>query len=395
MIRLALRALAAHRLRSALSASGVAIGIASVILLTSIGEGTRRYMVSEFSQFGTNLMAVTPGKSETLGLPGVLGGSTHKLTLDDGLAVARLPGVEAVMPVVYGTARVEHGGRGRHVYVYGVTPDATAVWRWNVRVGRFWRQGDVRRASPEAVLGPTLQRELFAARPALGEMVRIGGRRFRVVGIMEPKGQFLGFDLDDAAYVPVAAAMQLFDTDELSELDITVSRAAEIDRVAREVERKIAERHDGRVDFTVTTQDQMLEVFGNVMNIITMAVGAIGGVSLVVGAVGILTMMWIAVGERTREIGLIRAVGGARHQVLVLFLAESAAVSMAGGLAGLGIGTGLCALLRLAVRGLPVHTPPLYVALALLVSLATGLVAGVLPARRAATVDPAEALRAE
>lgn len=394
-MRLALRALAAHRLRSALSALGIAIGIASVILLTSIGEGTRRYIVSEFSQFGTNLMAVTPGKAETLGLPGVLGGSTHKLTLDDASEAGRLPGVEAAMPVVYGTARVEHGRRGRHVYVYGVTPDVPIVWRWDVRVGRFWRRGDVRRGAAEAVLGPTLQRELFGSRAALGELVRIGGRRFRVVGVMEPKGQFLGFDLDDAAYVPVAAAMALFDTDELSELDITVSQAAEIDRVAWRVEERIAERHGGRIDFTITTQDQMLEVFGNVMDIITMAVGAIGGVSLVVGAIGILTMMWIAVGERTREIGLIRAVGGARRQVLTLFLVESAVLSLAGGVLGLAIGGGLRALLRLAVPGLPVHTPPIYVALALLVSLGTGLAAGILPARRAAALDPVEALRAE
>lgn len=395
MIRMALRALAAHRLRSALSMLGIAIGIASVILLTSIGEGTRRYIVGEFSQFGTNLMVVTPGKSETLGLPGVLGGSTHELTLDDAAAVAHLPGVEAVMPVVYGTARVEHGGRGRHVYVYGVTPDAPRVWRWDVRVGRFWRRGDAHRDAAEAVLGPTLQRELFGSLSPLGERVRIGGRRFHVVGVMEPKGRFLGFDLDDAAYVPVAAAMRLFDTDELTELDIVVGQAAAIDRVARRLEERIAERHGGQVDFTITTQDQMLEVFGNVMNIVTMAVGAIGGVSLIVGAIGILTMMWIAVGERTHEIGLIRAVGGARRQVLSLFLVESAVLSLTGGVLGLTIGAGLCALLRLAVPGLPVHTPPIYVAFALLVSLGTGLAAGILPARRAAGLDPVDALRAE
>jgi putative ABC transport system permease protein len=341
------------------------------------------------------LLGINPGKAETLGVPGVLGGTTHKLTIDDAEALDRLPGVEAVIPVSFGTARVEANGHGRSVFVYGVTPEMPRVWRWDVRVGSFWAPGDPREAGDEAVLGPRLKHELFGADNALGRLVRIGGTRFRVVGLMEPKGQFLGFDLDDAAYVPVASAMKLFNLDELNEIDVLFQHGRLVEQVVEDVRALLTLRHDGKEDFTVTTQAEMLAVFGNVMDIVTMAVGAIAGVSLVVGAIGILTMMWIAVGERTHEIGLARSIGATREQVQGLFLAEAAALSTLGGLAGVIAGLGLCALLRTAVPGLPVATPPQFVVAAVAVSLATGLASGVLPARRAAALDPVEALRAE
>ncbi len=395
LLGLALGAVLHHRLRSALSMLGIAIGIASVILLTSIGEGTRRYMIAEFTQFGTNLLAVNPGKSETVGVPGALGGSTRPLTIDDAEELTRLPGVEAVTPVAFGTARVEAGTRGRSVFVYGVTSNIPTVWRWGVRIGSFWPQGDPRRGAPLAVLGPRLQRELFGAANPLGEHVRIAGRRFRVIGVMESKGQFLGLDLDDAVFVPVATAMKLFNLQELNEIDILFSNARIADQVEAAVRAALTARHGDREDFTVTSQTEMLEVFGNVMEIITGAVGAIAGISLVVGAIGILTMMWISVGEREHEIGLARAVGATRRQVETLFLAEAATLAGLGGLLGLAAGLGLCALLRTAVPGLPVQTPPTFAIAALLVSLATGLASGVLPARRAARLDPVEALHAE
>jgi len=395
LLGLALGAVFHHRLRSALSMLGIAIGIASVILLTSIGEGTRRYMIAEFTQFGTNLLAVNPGKSETVGVPGALGGSTRPLTIDDAEELTRLPGVEAVTPVAFGTARVEAGTRGRSVFVYGVTSNIPTVWRWRVRVGSFWPQGDPRRGAPLAVLGPRLQRELFGTASPLGEHVRIAGRRFRVIGLMESKGQFLGLDLDDAVFVPVATAMKLFNLQELNEIDILFSNARIAGEVEAAVRTALTARHGDREDFTVTSQTEMLEVFGNVMEIITGAVGAIAGISLVVGAIGILTMMWISVGEREHEIGLARAVGATRRQVETLFLAEAATLASLGGLLGLTAGLGLCALLRAAVPGLPVQTPPAFAIAALLVSLATGLASGVLPARRAARLDPVEALHAE
>ena len=373
---------------------GIAIGVAAVILLTSIGEGTRVYVLSQFTQFGTNIMAVNPGKSKTLGIPGVLGGSQRKLTLDDAEALARIPGIETMVPVTMGLARVEGGGRARSVSVLGATPDLPTLWKFGARQGSFWPKGDPRRGSAVAVLGPKLARELFGAASPLGELVRIAGARFRVIGVMQPKGQMMGFDVDDIAIVPVASALSLFNQDELFEIDLIYSNMNETERVASEVRRVLAVRH-GEEDFTVTTQAAMLDVFGKVMDVITMAVGGIASISLLVGATGILTMMWIAVGERVGEIGLLRALGATAVQVQTMFLAEAIALATLGGLAGIAIGLGLAALLRLAVPGLPVETPVRFVLAGLATSVATGLVAGVAPARRAAALDPIEALRAE
>lgn len=395
LIRLAYNAVAGQKLRSVLSMLGIAIGIASVILLTSIGEGTRRYILDQFAQFGTNIMSVVPGKAETVGLPGVLGGTTHKLTIDDALSLQRISGVDEVVANAYGTARVEANGRGRSVIIYGVTPNVPTAWRFAVRQGSFWPAGDPRRGSQVAVLGPTLKRELFGEENALGRFVRIGGSRFRVIGIMESKGQFIGFDIDDTAYIPVASALRVFNLAELNEIHVIYSHAGLADRVEREVRRVLKARHDDTEDFTVTTQEAMLEVFGNVMNMITLGVGAIAGISLLVGSIGILTMMWIAVGERTQEIGLARAIGATRRQVQILFLTEAAALATLGGALGILGGMGTAALLRLIIPGLPIRTPLLFVVLAVATSTVTGLLSGVLPARRAARLDPIEALRTE
>ena len=395
LVALALKAISSHRLRSVLSTVGIAIGIASVVLLTSIGEGTRLYMISQFTQFGTNLIAINPGKAETVGIPGALGGTTQKLTFDDMEALARLRGVEEAVPLTMGMARVESGGRGRSVFVYGVTPRITSVWLWDLRTGSYWTDTDPRVGSHTAVLGAKLKKELFGQDNALGTFVKIAGTRFRVSGMMEPKGQLLGFDLDDAVFIPVATSMTIFNLDELSEIDVVFSHAQLHDQVMEDIRTTLMDRHRGKEDFSITSQAAMMEVFGNVMNIITMAVGAIGGVSLVVGTIGILTMMWIAVGERTNEIGLIRSIGATRRQVQMIFLTEAAALSALGGVLGLGLGVGICAVLRAAIPGLPIHTPPVFAVAALVVSVATGLASGVLPARRAAALDPVEALRAE
>jgi putative ABC transport system permease protein len=392
---LAWGSIAAHRLRSALTMLGIVIGIASVILLTSLGEGTRLAILSEFTQFGTNLMAVRRGRIQTTGVPGALGATVRKLTIEDAEALRRVEGVEDVVPIATGTARVEAGERGRGVVVYGVTSEVPRVWRFEVGQGRFLPSGDPRRGAPLAVLGPTLKRELFGQANALGEHVRIGGRRFLVIGVMAPKGQFLGLDIDDSAYVPVASAQSLFNADELQGIDILFSAGVPAAAVKKRVRRALILRHEGQEDFTVFTQTEMLDVLNRVLGVVTLAVGGIGAISLLVGAIGILTMMWISVGERTAEIGLARAIGASRAQVVRLFLVEAALLSLAGGTVGVLAGIGAGWLLRLAVPALPLRTAPQFIAAALAVSLAVGLSAGVLPARRAAALDPVEALRAD
>lgn len=394
-LRLAWGSIAAHRTRSLLTMLGIVIGIASVILLTSLGEGTRLAILSDFTQFGTNLMKVSRGKISTSGMPGSIGATVRKLTIEDAEALRRVPGIEQLVPLCGGTARVEAGERGRGVLVYGVTSEMPLVWKFGVRQGRFLPAGDPRRGAPLAVLGPTLKHELFGQANALGEHVRIGGRRFLVIGVMEPKGQFLGFDLDDSVYMPVVTAQSLFNTDELMEVDLTYSTGVSAAVIKERVRVALMTRHDGHEDFTIVTQTEMLDVLNRVLGVVTLAVGGIGAISLLVGAIGIMTMMWISVGERTAEIGLARAIGASRSQIVRMFLVEAALLSLAGGAIGVFVGMGVGWLLRAFVPGLPLRTAPEFVVAALAISLAVGLAAGVTPARRAAGLDPVEALRAE
>lgn len=389
------RAVRAHRQRSALTMLGIVIGIASVILLTSIGEGTRRYILAEFTQFGTNLVSVNPGRVETTGLQASVGGTTHPLTFADTEALRRLRGAEKVVPIAMGTAPVEHAGRTRHVFVYGVTSEAPEAWKMAVRSGRFLEEKDLRYGSPQAVLGPTVKRELFADENPLGQHVRIGGQRFLVIGVMESKGQFLAFDIDDAVYIPVAIAMPLFNRDDLQEIDVLVASVASVDSVVARMRALLIARHRGHEDFTITTQTGMLESLERIIRIVSLAVVGIGAISLLVGAIGILTMMWISVSERTSEIGLAKALGATPGQILSLYLAEATLLSLGGGILGLAAGIGLAQAIRLFVPGLPVQTPLLYAGLALLVCLLVGVASGILPARRAAQLDPVEALAAE
>jgi putative ABC transport system permease protein len=374
---------------------GVGIGVAAVILLTSIGAGTRRHLVSEFTQFGTNILQVTPGKTETVGIPGVLGGTTRQLTIEDALSLERIHGVEHVLPVALGQARVEAGGLGRSVYVYGVTAEMPEVWRFAVASGTFLPGGDPRRGAQVAVLGPKLKRELFGERNPLGEWVRVADTRLRVIGVMESKGELLGFDLDDTVFLPVATAMRLFNLEELIEIDVTFAHRSGGPAVVERIREVLTERHAGNEDFTVLTQERMLAVFGRIMDVVTLAVGGIAGISLLVGAVGILTVMWISVGERTTEIGLLRALGATRGEVQRIFLLEATGLAVCGGLGGLAAGFGTALLARAFVPGLPLHTPVSFAALALAVCAGVGLLSGLSPARRAARLDPIEALRAE
>ena len=393
-MRLALSALVSQRMRSFLTALGIAVGIASVVLLTSIGEGVHRFVLSEFTQFGTNLIAITPGKATTAGVSGAIISNVRPLSMDDALAIKRISRVLGVVPFVQGNAPVEFGKRVRRTYVFGVGPEVPTVWKMRVAVGRFLPQDDPRAARPFAVLGSKVRDELFGVENPLGRRIRIGGERFRVIGVMESKGQMLGFDLDDAVYTPVDRALAMFNRESLMEIDLLYASETNADEMVKRVNELLIARH-GAEDFTITTQEQMLDVLGSVLNILTLAVGALGGISLLVGGVGILTIMIIGVGERTGEIGLLRAIGARRRQILILFLGEAVVLAGIGGLAGLVIGTGGAWLLGAAVPALPTDTRWSYVLLAEILAAFIGLLAGILPARRAANLDPIEALRAE
>ena len=394
VLRLTVGTVRANRLRTILTMLGIAIGTASVILLTSIGEGLRIFILEQYTQFGTNLLGLHPGKAQTFGLPSIAN-TTRKLTLEDLEPLSRLHGVEKVVPVAYGSARVEANNRARSVFVYGVTSDALEAWRFHLLQGSFLPPGDPRRAPPLAVLGTKLKTELFGSQNALGQHVRIGGRRFVVIGTTEPKGQFLGVDLDDIAYIPVNLALKLFNKEGLQEIHIVFSQSQKPSTMADRVGTLMKERHQGEEDFTIISQTEMLESLDKILGIMTAAVGAIAAISLLVGAVGILTMMWISVNERVNEIGLEKAIGAQPYQILILFLGEAGLLSTAGGVAGIAVGLGMAELLSLFVPALPVRIPTVYVLLSIIVSLAVGIASGVLPARRAAQLEPMDALRTE
>jgi len=392
LLGFAARALRGHRLRTGMSLLGVAIGVAAVVTLTALGEGARLYVVGQFASIGTNLVILVPGKTETTGgMPG-MGGVPNDLTLEDARAVLRgVPEIEKAAPMVVGTETVAFQERQRQMALFGSTHEALEVRRLAVASGRFLPPLDWDRSSPVAVLGSTAARELFPGRDPLGEIVRVGDWRMRVIGVLAPRGQQLGVDMDDVVIVPVAAAMKMLNRRSLFRLLLQVRTHADLDRARERVVRLIAERH-GEEDVTAITQDAVLGALTSILGALTLALAGIASVSLAVAGVGIMNVMLVSVSERTREIGLLKALGAGRRQILAAFLAEAVLISSTGGLLGLAIGW-------LAVRGfvalypaLPATAPPWAVAAAFSLSVAVGAVFGVLPARRATRLDPVAAL---
>jgi len=384
----------AKPLQSFLTGLGIAVGIAAVILLTSMGEGLQRFVVAEFTQFGANLIGVNPGKVTTMGTPLGILGSERLLTLEDAEALRRLPQAEAVVPMLQGNVEVRAEGRTRRITLYGVGADMDKAFSMQVGNGRFLPPDDPRLARPFVVLGDKVARELFPGQNPLGRRIQIGNQPGRVIGVMEHKGQILGFDMDDTVYIPAVRALDLFDREGLMEIDVLYRDGYQAEEVVAAIRRILINRH-GQEDFTITTQQQMLDVLGSVLSMLTVAVGALGGISLLVGSVGIFTIMTIAVRERTAEIGLLRAVGASRRQILLLFLLEATFLAGLGGAAGLAVGFCCASLIHALVPLLPVHTPWSFVFFAELLSMIIGIVAGIIPARQAARLDPVEALRSE
>jgi putative ABC transport system permease protein len=383
-----------YRMRSFLTGLGIAIGIAAVILLTSIGEGLHQFMLSEFSQFGTNIISVQPGKTQTQGGNVGVFGSVRPLTLEDADALRRLPYVEHVIPGLVGNAEVRANGRTRRTMVLGEGRDFSEAFTMKVQSGAFWTDADDEQARAQVVIGAKIEQELFGGMNPLGQYLRVGGQRYRVIGVMESKGQILGMDMDDTVFIPAARAMELFNRPGLMEVNVSYRADVDANTVIRILTERMKERH-GREDFTLISQEKALEVLSSVLDILTFAVGALGGISLLVGAVGILTIMTMAVTERTAEIGLLRALGARENQVLTLFLSEAMLLSAMGGLMGLLLGIGIAQGLHWLFPAMPVHTPWLFAVLAELTAVSIGLAAGVVPAMRAARLDPVEALHAE
>ncbi len=391
---LSFRTITSYKLRSALTSLGLIIGIAAVIILTSLGRGLHSFVIAEFTQFGTNIISVHPGKKTTLGLSGATISTVRPLSMADASSLRKLAGIVAVVPVVQGNARVETSNKQRRTNVIGAGDAVPQVWKIHTALGQFLPSGEDANPRAFAVIGDKLATELFSQTSPLGQRVRIGTDRYRVIGVMEKKGQMLGFDMDDTVYIPAAKALEMFDREGLMEINLLYSNNVSVTAVQQAIKQLLIARH-GREDFNLITQNQMLESMDSILNILTMAVAALGGISLLVGSVGIITIMTIAVSERVSEIGLLRAIGAERNIIFKLFLFEALTLSAVGGFIGVLTGIGIVALISNLVPALPAELAWSYIVAAFTLSLLIGIVSGVMPAIKAAHLDPLQALHSE
>jgi putative ABC transport system permease protein len=393
LFRLAAEAQWGHVLRTTLTLTAIAIGVTAVIVLTSLGEAAKQYVVDQFASLGSNLVIVLPGKVETTGLP-TFGGATRDLTIDDAEAVLRqAPVVRQVAPRSMGSARFSYQALHRDVRVIGTTAEFKDIRSMSMRVGQFLPRGDPRHGDPVVVIGPRIHEEVFAGQNPVGKSVRIGDWRFRVIGVVESKGNFLGINFDDMAMVPVSTGLKLFDQTSLFRIFTQVGSAEDVPAAISQIKRVLIERHDGNEDFTLITQDAMLATFRSVIDALTAALAGIAAISLGVAGIGIMNVMLVSVSERSAEVGLLKALGARRRQILRVFLVEALLLSGAGAAIGILAGTTLVLVAAALFPDFPLHPSGTWIGVVLGLALAAGVAFGLMPARRAAALEPADALR--
>ena len=389
----ALGAISAQRLRAALIILAMSIGIASVTVLTALGESARSYIVNEFEALGTHLVIVLPGRTETTGgQPPLFGETPRDLTLEDAEALLRSYHIAAIAPLTIGSAPVSAQGLERETNIFGSTFALRQVRHLTMAQGSFLPKMDVDKALPVCVIGQTVRDQLFADQPALGQWLRINDRRFRVIGVLASEGQSIGVDFDEMVIIPVASAQALFDTRSLFRILVETKSQQSMYKAVDEIKSIIKARHEGEDDVTLITQDSVVNTFDKILTALTLTVVSIAGISLVVAGVLIMNVMLVSVAQRTAEVGLLKALGATRRQLQGLFLTEAAILSLAGAVLGIALGQVTLTTLAAFYPGFPIHLPVWALFAALGVSLCTGLVFGVLPARKAAKLNPVTAL---
>ena len=383
-----------NRVRTALLMLAMAIGVAAVVTLTALGDGARRYVMREFSAIGSNLVIVLPGRTETGGInPGSFVSTTPRdLTVDDARALLRAPAVLRAAPLTVGTSELSVGGRLREGMVAGTTAELLEIRQFRIAQGQFLPADDWNRGAPVMVIGAKLKTDLFANEVALGRFVRIGDRRFRVIGVLAATGSGLGMNTDELAFVPVSVAQAMFDTNTLFRVLVEARGRDAIPAAKAQALAILKERHDGEEDVTVITQDALLATFDKLIGTLTLGVAGIAAISLAVAGILVMNVMLVSVAQRRSEIGLLKALGASGATIRSAFLVEAALLSAAGALVGYALGLAGAAVIRAIYPTFPAHPPDWAVLAGLATALATGLVFGVLPARRAARLDPVTAL---
>ncbi|TXH88184.1 MAG: FtsX-like permease family protein [Rhodoferax sp.] len=394
LIRFARDAATGNPLRAGLLVLAMAIGVASVVVLTALGDGARRYVMNEFSSLGSNLVIVLPGRSQTGGFnPGNAVTSTPRdLTIDDAQSLLRLSAVARAAPLTVGTSEIRFEGRLREVMVAGTTAEYAQVRQMAMAQGRFLAAGDWRNGAPEAVIGAKVRSELFGNQSALGQLVRVGDRRFRVVGVLSASGQGLGMNNDELVLIPVSLAQAMFNTSTLFRILVEAKGRESMEAAKTQVAALIQTRHEGEQDVTVITQDAVLATFDKLLGALTLGVAGIAAISLAVAGILVMNVMLVSVTQRTSEIGLLKALGADTATIRNVFLMEAAMLSLAGALVGYGLGLAAAGVIRQIYPTFPAYAPEWAVLAGLGTALVTGIVFGVLPARRAARLDPVAAL---
>jgi putative ABC transport system permease protein len=389
----ALTAIKTQRLRAGLIILAMSIGVASVNVLTALGESARHYIVNEFEALGTHLVIVLPGRTETTGgAPPLFGETPRDLTLEDAETLSRSHHIAAIAPLTIGSAPVSTLGLERETNIFGSTHALRRVRHLNMAQGNFLPNTEVNKAMPVCVIGQTIREQLFANQPALGQWLRINDRRFRVIGVLASEGQSIGVDFDEMVIIPVAQAQALFDTRSLFRILVETQSKQSMLKAVDDIKNIIKARHEGEDDITIITQDSVVNTFDKILTALTLTVTGIAGVSLAVAGILIMNVMLVTVTQRTAEIGLLKALGATRSQLLGLFLTEAALLSMAGALLGLLLGQLTLAVLQVLYPNFPLELPAWALISSMAVSLVTGLVFGLLPARKAARLNPVIAL---
>jgi putative ABC transport system permease protein len=391
-LHFATRAATGYPLRTFLMVLAMSIGVAAVVVLTSLGDGARRYVVNEFASLGSNLVIILPGRSETGGFSPVnaVTSTPRDLTVEDGLAIMRAPAVLRTAPITVGTSEAVFNGKLRDVTVVGTTADYLQLRRMDLAQGRFLPTEEPNAAV--AVIGAKIQSELFGSESAIGKILRIGDRRFRIIGVLGQSGQGLGMNADEVVILPVAVAQSMFNTNTLFRILVEARGRPQIEQARDQALAIVKARHDGEEDVTVITQDAVLATFDRILGTLTYGVAGIAAISLAVAGILVMNVMLVAVTQRTGEIGLLKALGAEGGAIRNAFLAEATLLSASGAVVGYLLGQAGAFALRTALPALPAYPPDWAVIAALLTALSTGLLFGVMPARRAARLDPVQAL---